>query len=247
MLVLGQDGEAVDVLHADHRAREAAFVPGRRRALLALDRIGVDVVAGESVLGGDEVGRDALRHEVGFDRDRGIHRPGAARGADADPAHGLDAAADRHLVLAGHDLGRGEVHRVEAGGAEAVDLHARHAVAVARRERGHARDVAARLADRIDAAEHHVVDQRRIEPVALLHRRQRLRRQVERGHLVQRAVGLAASARRAHVVVDEGVGHFFSRTLLDIHADPAPDKNSVMPGLHKLRAMMTFMISLLPA
>ena len=29
--------------------------------------------------------------------------------------------------------GRREVHRIEARGAEAVDLHARHAVAVARR------------------------------------------------------------------------------------------------------------------
>ena len=53
----------------------------------------------------------------------------------------------------------GEIHRVEAGGAEAVDLHARHLVAEARHDRGHARDVAAGLADRIDAAHHHVVDQ----------------------------------------------------------------------------------------
>ena len=86
----------------------------------------------------------------------------------------FDAAADRHVVLAGHDLGRGEIHRVEAGGAEAVDLHARHLVAVARHDRRDARDVAARLADRIDAAEHHVVDQRRIELVALLDRAERL-------------------------------------------------------------------------
>ena len=82
----------------------------------------------------------------------------------------FDAAADRHVVLAGHDLGRGEIHRVEAGGAEAVDLHARHAVAEAGDERRGARDVAAGLADRIDAAEHHVVDQRRIELVAVLDR-----------------------------------------------------------------------------
>ena len=103
--------------------------------------------------------------------------------------------------------GGGEIHRVEAGCAEAVDLHARHLVAIARDDRRGARDVAAGLADRIDAAEHHVVDQLRIELVALLDRRQRLRRQIERGHLVQRAVGLAAPARRAHVIVDEGVGH----------------------------------------
>ena len=39
-------------------------------------------------------------------------------------------------------------------------------VAVAGDERRRAGDVAAGLADRIDAAEHHVVDQRRVELVA---------------------------------------------------------------------------------
>ena len=71
----------------------------------------------------------------------------------------LDAAADRHVVLARHDLRGGEIHGVEAGGAEAVDLHARNLVAIARGERRGAADVAAGLADRIDAAEDHVVDQ----------------------------------------------------------------------------------------
>ena len=52
-------------------------------------------------------------------------------GADADAAHRFDPAADRHVVLARHDLGRGKIHRVETGSAEAVDLHAGHAVAVA--------------------------------------------------------------------------------------------------------------------
>ena len=66
------------------RFREAAFLPGFRGALLRFDRIGVDVVAGEAVFRGDEIGRDALRHEVGFDRDMRIDRPGAAGGADAD-------------------------------------------------------------------------------------------------------------------------------------------------------------------
>ena len=58
-------------------------------------------------------------------------------------------------------------------------------------------------------AHHHVVDQRGIELVAALDGAERLARQIERGHLVQRAVHLAAAARRAHVIVDEGVGHEF--------------------------------------
>src|SRR5499427_1756129 len=85
VLILGEDGEPVHVLDRNNRARETAFVPRSRRALLALHGIGVDVVAGETVFSRDEVGRNPLRHEIGFERDGGIHGPGAACGADADP------------------------------------------------------------------------------------------------------------------------------------------------------------------
>ena len=214
MLVARQDGQAVRILHRDHRSAEVTLLPGHRRALLALDRVFVALRARETVFGRDQVGGDALRHEIGFQRDRGIDRPGAAGGADADAAHGFDAAADRHVVLSRHDLRGGEIHRVETRRAEAVDLHARHLVAVVRDDRRDARDVAAGFADRIDAAEHDVVDQRGVERVALLDRGKRLRREIERGHLMQRAVGLAAPARRAHVIVDEGVGHGTLLTVL---------------------------------
>src|SRR3974377_637471 len=70
-----------------------------------------------------------------------------------------------------------------------------------------ARARAAGLADRIAAAEHDVVDLLGFELVTVLDRAERLRRQIERGHLVQGAVGLAAPARRANGVVDECVGH----------------------------------------
>ena len=53
------------------------------------------------------------------------------------------------LVLARHDLRRGDVDGLEARGAEAVDLHARHALGIARDERRGAGDVAALLADRM--------------------------------------------------------------------------------------------------
>ena len=106
----------------NHRAVEVAAVPRLRRPLLALDREGIDVGARETVLRRDEVGRDALRHEIGGDGDGGVDRPGAARRADADPAHRLDAAGDDEVVVAGLDRGRGDVDRVEPGGAVAVDL-----------------------------------------------------------------------------------------------------------------------------
>ena len=129
VLVLGEKRDAVHVLHRRDRFREPALVPRLGGAPLALDRISIDIIAREAVFRRDEIGRDALRHEIGFDRDRRIDGPGAARSADADPAHGFDAAPDRHLMLAGHDLGRREIHRIEAGGAKAVDLHAGHPVA----------------------------------------------------------------------------------------------------------------------
>ena len=91
----------------------------------------------------------------------------------------FDAAADRELVLSAHHLRRGEINRVEARRAEAVDLHPRHRVAEARGERAHAGDVAARLSDRIDAAHHHVVDLGGIKMVAILDRPQRGRCQME--------------------------------------------------------------------
>ena len=191
------------------RAVEAAIVPRRRGALLAFDRVGVDVVARKSVFGRDQVGGNALRHEVMRDRDRRIDRPGAAGRADADAAHRFDAAADRHVLLSGHDLRGGEIHRVEAGRTEAVDLHAGHAVAIAGDQR-RVRAISAPASPTGSThAQDHVVDQSGIELVAVLDGAERLAREIERGHFVQRAVDLAAAARGAHVIVDEGVGHDF--------------------------------------
>ena len=110
-------------------------------------------------------------------------------------------------MLAAHDLGRGEIHRVEARGAEAADLDAGDGFAEARLERRKARDVGAGLADRIDHAEHDVVDDVFGQIVALLQRLQRRGGQRQRGHLMQRAVGLAAAARGANVIVDICLRH----------------------------------------
>ena len=119
----------------------------------------------------------------------------------------LDAAANRHVVLAGHHLGRGEIDRVEPGGAEPAELHARYFIAVAGLERGRARDHAAGLPDRIDTTHHHVVDQGRLEFVAILDGGERVGREIECGHLVQGTVRLAAPARSADVVINKCVGH----------------------------------------
>ena len=110
-------------------------------------------------------------------------------------------------MLAAHDLGGGEIHGIEAGGAEAADLDAGDGFAEARIHRREARDVGAGLADRIDHAENDVVDDVFFQIVALLERLQRHRGQRHRGHLMQRAIGLAAAARRANVIVDICLRH----------------------------------------
>ena len=69
--------------------------------------------------------------------------------------------------------------RIEAGSAEAVDLHAGNRIAEAGGQRAHPGDVAARFADRVDAAHHDVVDLMRIEMVAVLDRLQRGRGQMK--------------------------------------------------------------------
>ena len=110
-------------------------------------------------------------------------------------------------MLAAHDLRGGEVHGIEAGGAEAADLDAGHGFAETGVHRREARDVGAGLADRIDHAEDDVVDDVFGEVVALLQRLQRRGGQRHCGHLMQRAIGLAAAARRANVIVDECLRH----------------------------------------
>ena len=209
-LVVGQKLDAVLVLHRHDRLLEVAGVPGGLGALLRFDGVGVDVVAAQAILGGDQVGRDALGHEVHRDGHGRIGRPGAAVGAHGHARHRFDAAADRGLALARHDLRRRHVGGFEARGAEAVDLHARHGLGIARDDGRGAGDVGTLLADRHDAAQHDVVDQVGVELVAVAQRLQGGDGEPHRGHFVQRAILAALAARGADGVVDECVGHGWS-------------------------------------
>ena len=106
-----------------------------------------------------------------------------------------------------HDLGGSKIHGIETRGAEAADLHARHRLAEPGLQRREAGDVGAGLADRIDHAEHDVVDHVLAEIVAVLQRLQRHGGERQRGDFMQRAVLLAAAARGANVIVDIGLRH----------------------------------------
>ena len=207
VLVVVQDRQAELVLHGQDRALEPSLGPSRGGALLALHRIGVHVVAGEAVQGGDQVGRDALGHEVVLEGRGRVDRPGPAVCAHRHPAHRFDPAPDGHLGLAGHHLGGGHVAGFEARGAEAVNLNpGRDLVVVCAQDRGPG-DVAALLAHRHDAAHDHVVDEAGVQPVAVADPLQHLGGQGQGGDLVQGPVLLSLAARRAHRVVDVGFGH----------------------------------------
>src|SRR5207248_2297810 len=96
----------------------AGSEPILAKARILARGVSIDVVARKSVFGRDQIGRDTLRHEIGRHCDRGIHRPGAAGGADPDAAHRFGATADREFMLAAHDLRGGEIHGVQPRGTE---------------------------------------------------------------------------------------------------------------------------------
>src|SRR3546814_13853453 len=76
-----------------------------------------------------------------------------------------------------------------------------------RSQRGNARDVRALFADRRDATEHDVIDQRSVEMVAGFDRAQAGREQFDRRPLMQAAIFLSLAARGAYRVVDPCLSH----------------------------------------
>ena len=79
------------------------------------------------------------------------------------PRHRLDAAGEHEVLEAGAHLLRRQVHRLQAAGAEPVDLDAGHGL---RQPGGQGRrpgDDRALLADRRDDAQDDVVDLRRVQ------------------------------------------------------------------------------------
>ena len=126
--------------------------------------VGVDVLAGVAVERGDEVGADALRDEAGGrsrspgpSPTRRRREPIGTRDIDSTPPASTRSSQPRA------DLLRGDVHRLQTGGAEPVELHAGDRVGQPGGDRRGPGDVAALVADRRDDAEHDVVDAGRVE------------------------------------------------------------------------------------
>ncbi len=165
------------VTQRDDLALEPPFGAGPDRPFVGLDRELFHRLAGDSPLLGDQFGPAELRHLLGpvtidptpARRERvgeaELLRDGHRRG-DRDHAHVLDATGDDEVLRAAHDSLRGEVHGLLGRAALPVDRRARHLLGETRREPTGAGDVAGLRTDRVDAAEHDVVDGRRIEVVA---------------------------------------------------------------------------------
>src|SRR5271169_6645412 len=163
VLVVVEDDKTVLVLHRHYRLGEVAARPRGSGLLLRPQSIGVDIVAGEALDGGDQVSADALRHEADAVVGLGVGRPGAAVGAHRDTAHRLDAASQNQVVPTRAHLLRGGVYGLEARGAETVELEPAGGLGQLGYQCGSAGDVAALVTDGRHDAEDDIADQVRGE------------------------------------------------------------------------------------
>ena len=205
-----------DVAERDDLGVEAPLGPGPDGPLVRLDRERLHVLAGDVPLLGDHLGRaelaDLLRAVAGHPalgpRERVVEAELLAdehRRGDGDLRHLLDAPGDDDVHRPRqHGLGR-EVDGLLGGAALAVDGGARHVLGQAGREPAGAGDVAGLPADRVDVAEHDVLDRRGVDPRPLDERRERVRPEIGGVHL--REPPAAPPDGAAHCVDDVGLGH----------------------------------------
>ncbi len=213
--------------HADDLGLEA---PGGDRGggpLLAAQREGVGVLAGDAVDAGDLLG--GLGHRVGglvAGEQLGVREPPADRrvvgGAGLAPTallglrlhpwragHRLDAARDDEVGVAGADRLRGHRDRRHARGAEPVHGDAGDLVGQAGEQHRHACDVAVVLAGLVRGAEDDLVDRAElaggVEPDAPHELADDERREVVGSHAREGAA--VASDRGAHSADEVGLSH----------------------------------------
>ena len=197
-------------------ALETPLVDRAQRALVALEREALHVLARavpllRDHLGGGEL-RDLLRPVAPHPALRAAEGvleavlPAGQHGRrDRDQAHVLHAAGDDHVAGPAHHGLRREVHRLLRRAALAVDRGARNGVGQTRGEPAGARDVARLRSDGVHAAEDHVLDRQRIHARAFQECGDRVRAQIRGVHLAQSPA--APPDGRAQSVDDVGLGH----------------------------------------
>src|SRR5881396_4392013 len=140
---LVEHGDGFDLL------LETALVDRPDRLAVGPERELIHLLSSDLVLVRDEVGGDALLDDLVFLEELRAQRTGI--GSQGDARHYLDAARDDDVVLARHDLHRGEVERLQAGRAHPVHARARHRLRKSGDQRREAGDVQALLIDLGDA------------------------------------------------------------------------------------------------
>ena len=174
---------------------------------MGLGRIGIEVVAAEIPTLGDQLGGDALVDEsvrVARAHSWRHRRRSGERRAERHAAHRLDPSDEHDVVGAGGDALRGEVHSLLARAALPVDCRGRHALIEPRGEHGLPRNVHGLFADLAHATEQYIVDLSGLEPVALEHRLQHVRCQIDRVDARQHPTGLAPADRSSDDVDEDG-------------------------------------------
>ena len=236
-------GEALDRGSWPHRLVGGDVLPDRDDLLREVGR-GRTLVrpGGESVERGsvdvpplgDELGRDALPDQAAriAGGDARAERVLAERGrVDRVLAHQLDTAGDDHVVRTGDDPLGCERHGLLARSALAVDCGAGHRVGEARREHRVARDVHRLATDLRQAPANHVVDQERIEVVAVRELREDLREEVDRVVARELPSGLPPAGRGTDGIDDDGSVHAATLVLgTVIPARPRPRRLPTTAG-----------------
>jgi len=99
------------------------------------------------------------------------------------------------------------IHRLQSGGAEAVDLHAGSLEIPPGSKRCSARDHRALFAHRTHAADHHIVHLRCIKLGTRCHVLHELGEKADGFDLVECTARLAPTARRAYCLIDVNLSH----------------------------------------
>src|SRR6266699_1704840 len=193
----------VEDRHRDDLPLEPALVDRADRLVVGPQRELVHLRPRHVVLVRHEVGRDALLHDLVFLEE--LRAQGAGVRSERHAGHRLDAARDDDVGLARHHFHRGEVERLQAGGAHPVHARARDRLRESGDERCEPSDVHPLLVDLRDASEDDVLDDLRLDAGAVGEGPQRERGEVVGPPLFQ---GAAAPAdRRPHGFDDHGLGH----------------------------------------
>ena len=203
-------------LDGDGLRVEPPFLGGPGRSCMRVVADPVQVLARQSPHVGDHLGGKALGNQLivvsgAHLLPEGLAGPLRERDAHRHPGHRLDAGGDNHVIGPGHHALRGEVRRLLARAALAVDRQARDRLRPTRSKNGVAADIEGLFTHLGYAAHDHVVDELGIQVGPFGQGLEGLGGQVRRMPVLQSSVPLAH--RGADGVDDHGFRHEISLSI----------------------------------